>query len=118
MVLFLAVHEGAWRGERSVAAKLLSKDEARRIDACLSVPAHPRGQNVAEHGRSSSVLRSEGPPRPEGPRAMTTLKIIVLGCLLAAIAITLKVRLDTPQGPQPLARAIVTWISLAVICCY
>ena len=39
---------------------------------------------------------------------MTTLKIIVLGCVLAAIAITLKVRLDTPQGPQPLARAIVT----------
>jgi hypothetical protein len=32
----------------------------------------------------------------------------VLGCLLAAVAITLKVRLDTPQGPQPLARAIVT----------
>jgi hypothetical protein len=39
---------------------------------------------------------------------MTTLKIIVLGCVLAAIAITLKIRLDTPQGPQPLARAIVT----------
>jgi hypothetical protein len=39
---------------------------------------------------------------------MTMLKIIVLGCVLAAVAITLKVRLDTPQGPQPLARAIVT----------
>ena len=39
---------------------------------------------------------------------MTTLKIIVLACVLVAIAITLKVRLDTPQGPQPLARAIVT----------
>ena len=39
---------------------------------------------------------------------MTTLKIIVLGCVLVAIAITLKVRLDTPQGPQPIARAIVT----------
>jgi hypothetical protein len=39
---------------------------------------------------------------------MTMLKIIVLGCVLAALAITLKVRLDTPQGPQPLARAIVT----------
>jgi hypothetical protein len=39
---------------------------------------------------------------------MTMLKIIVLACVLAAIAITLKVRLDTPQGPQPLARAIVT----------
>jgi hypothetical protein len=36
---------------------------------------------------------------------MTVLKIIVLGCALAAVAITLKVRLDTPQGPQPLARA-------------
>ena len=39
---------------------------------------------------------------------MTTLKIIVLACVLVAIAITLKVKLDTPQGPQPLARAIVT----------
>ena len=39
---------------------------------------------------------------------MRMLKIIVLGCVLAAVAITLKVRLDTPQGPQPLARAIVT----------
>jgi hypothetical protein len=36
------------------------------------------------------------------------LKMIVLGCVLAAVAVTLKVRLDTPQGPQPLARAIVT----------
>ena len=39
---------------------------------------------------------------------MTMLKIIVLGCVLAALAISLKVRLDTPQGPQPLARAIIT----------
>ena len=39
---------------------------------------------------------------------MTMRKIIVVGCVLAAIAITLKVRLDTPQGPQPFARAIVT----------
>ena len=39
---------------------------------------------------------------------MTMVKILVLGCVLAAVAITLKVRLDTPQGPQPLARAIVT----------
>ncbi len=36
------------------------------------------------------------------------LKIIVLGCVLAAVAVTLKIRLDTPRGPQPLARAIVT----------
>ena len=36
------------------------------------------------------------------------LKFIVLGCVLAAVAITLKVRIDTPQGPQPLARALVT----------
>ena len=36
------------------------------------------------------------------------LKISVVGCVLAALAITLKVRIDTPQGPQPLARAIVT----------
>ena len=35
-------------------------------------------------------------------------RIIVLGCVLATVAMTLKVRLDTPQGPQPLARAIVT----------
>jgi hypothetical protein len=46
--------------------------------------------------------------RPERAKGMTVLKIIVLGCALAAVAITLKVRLDTPQGPQPLARAIVT----------
>jgi hypothetical protein len=39
---------------------------------------------------------------------MTMPKFIVLGCVLAAIAITLKVKLATPQGPQPLARAIVT----------
>ena len=32
-------------------------------------------------------------------------KVIVLGCVLAAIAITLKIKLATPQGPQPLARA-------------
>jgi hypothetical protein len=43
---------------------------------------------------------------PEGPTIM--LKIIVLGTVLAAVAVTLKIRLDTPQGPQPLARAIVT----------
>ena len=36
------------------------------------------------------------------------LKVIVFGCVLAAVAITLKIRLDTPQGPQPLARALVT----------
>jgi len=35
------------------------------------------------------------------------VKILVLGCVLAAVAITLKVRVDTPQGPQPLPRAIV-----------
>jgi hypothetical protein len=39
---------------------------------------------------------------------MTMVKLIVLGCALAAVAITLKVGVDTPQGPQPLARAIVT----------
>ena len=36
------------------------------------------------------------------------LKVIVLGCVLTAVAVTLKIKLDTPQGPQPLARAIVT----------
>ncbi len=43
---------------------------------------------------------------PEGPTTM--LKIIVWGCVLAAVAVTLKIKLDTAQGPQPLARAIVT----------
>jgi hypothetical protein len=43
--------------------------------------------------------------RPKGP---TMLKMIVLGCVLAAVAITFKIRRDTPQGPQPLARAILT----------
>lgn len=48
------------------------------------------------------------------------LKIFLLGSALAAVAITLKVKLDTPQGPQPLARAIVTthlqqlWSDLAL----
>ena len=36
---------------------------------------------------------------------MAMLKIVVWGC---ALTITLKIRLDTPQGPQPLAQAIVT----------
>ena len=35
-------------------------------------------------------------------------RIIVLGCVLAAVVVTLKIRVDTPQGPQPIARAIVT----------
>ena len=39
---------------------------------------------------------------------MAMLRIIVWGCALPAVAITLKIRLDTPQGPQPLARALVT----------
>ena len=39
---------------------------------------------------------------------MAMLKIIVWSCALTAVAITLKIRLDTPQGPQPLARALVT----------
>jgi len=43
---------------------------------------------------------------PEGPTTM--FKIIVLSCMLAAVAVTLKIKLETPQGPQPLARAIVT----------
>jgi hypothetical protein len=45
---------------------------------------------------------------PEGPRATTMRKVIMLGCMLAAIAITLKIKLETPQGPQPLPRALVT----------
>jgi hypothetical protein len=36
------------------------------------------------------------------------IKLLVLCCVLAAVAVTLKVKLDTPQGPQPLARSIVT----------
>jgi len=45
---------------------------------------------------------------PKGQGTMTTLKIIVLGCVLAAVAVTLKIRIETPEGRQPLARAIVT----------
>jgi hypothetical protein len=36
------------------------------------------------------------------------LKIIVLSCVLAAVAIALKIKSPTPDGPQPLVRAIVT----------
>jgi hypothetical protein len=39
---------------------------------------------------------------------MTILKFVVLGCVLAAVAVTLKIRIETPEGRQPLARAIVT----------
>ena len=39
---------------------------------------------------------------------MTIRKVIVLSCVLVAIAITLKLKLATPQGPQPLARALIT----------
>ena len=39
---------------------------------------------------------------------MTIRKFIVLGCVLAAVAVTLKIRIETPEGRQPLARAIVT----------
>ena len=39
---------------------------------------------------------------------MTLLKIILLGFVLAAVAVTLKFRIETPEGRQPLARAIVT----------
>jgi hypothetical protein len=41
-------------------------------------------------------------------RPRTILKFIVVGCVLAAIAVTLKIRLETPEGRQPLARALVT----------
>jgi hypothetical protein len=36
------------------------------------------------------------------------VKMLVLGCVLAALGITLKIKVDTPQVPQPIARAIVT----------
>jgi hypothetical protein len=39
---------------------------------------------------------------------MTIRNVIVLSCVLVALAMTLKLKLDTPQGPQPLARALVT----------
>jgi len=32
----------------------------------------------------------------------------MVGCVLAAVAVTLKIRIETPEGRQPLARAIVT----------
>jgi hypothetical protein len=55
------------------------------------------------------ALQSATKSRFIGPKGPTTMfRIIVLGCVLAAVAVTLKIRLDTPQGPQPLARAIVT----------
>jgi hypothetical protein len=66
--------------------------------ACVTSVTAPR--RFALHSGVNSLIR------PEGPTAM--LKIIVLGCVLTAVAVTLKIRLDTPQGPQPLARAIVT----------
>jgi hypothetical protein len=36
------------------------------------------------------------------------LKLLAIGLVLAALAVTLKTRLDTPQGPQPLARVLIT----------
>ena len=72
----------------------LTRDEARRI-AVIS--------DFGMHSVVNSALSGQ-----EGPRAMTMRKVIVLGCVLAAIAITLKIKLATPQGPQPLARALVT----------
>ena len=67
----------------------LTRDEARRI-AVIS--------DFGMHSVVNSALSGQ-----EGPRAMTMRKVIVLGCVLVAIAITLKVKLTTPQGPQPLA---------------
>jgi hypothetical protein len=90
-------------GRRS-AAKLL----IRHLTRCRS-SAEPHAIIDFDQIRMRATLATNSPSsRPEGPRAMTTLKIIVLGCVLAVIAITLKIRLDTPHGPQPLARAIVT----------
>jgi hypothetical protein len=64
------------------------------------------GQRCADSNEfAAHVFIEHGTRRP---RAMTTLRIVVLGCVLAAVAITLKIRLDTPEGPQPLARAIIT----------
>jgi hypothetical protein len=72
---------------------------------------------VSDHGGLCDLSHCTPPIRPalwrkftsSGPEGPTTMhKIIVLGCVLAAVAVTLKIRLDTPQGPQPLARAIVT----------
>jgi hypothetical protein len=62
----------------------------------------------ADSGTAEEWWRLRNVTGPERPRAMTIRKVIVLGCVLTAIAITLKVRLDTPQGPQPLARALIT----------
>jgi hypothetical protein len=72
----------------------LTRDEARRI-AVIS--------DFGMHSVVNSALSGQ-----EGPRAMTMRKVIVLGCVLVAIAITLKVKLTTPQGPQPLALALFT----------
>jgi len=68
------------------------------VAACVTSVTAPR--RFALHSGANLLHRPEGPT--------TMLKIIVLGCVLAAVAVTLKNRLDTPQGPQPLARALVT----------
>ena len=39
---------------------------------------------------------------------MTIRKFIMLACVLAAVAVTLKIRIETSEGRQPLARAVVT----------
>ena len=100
--------------------------KARRFATNFArLPELQRSQRIGDKGsaraRSVTVVTDTYPevcenyPRPRSTRsvptfdkAMTTLKIIVLGCMLAAVGITLKVRVDTPEGPQPLARAIVS----------
>jgi hypothetical protein len=74
MVLFLAVHEGASRGACSVAAKLLSKDEARRIAAKLArgCRSYCGSRNQTVFLRRANVI---GVPTEEVlPRLLAVLK--------------------------------------------
>ena len=75
-----------------------------------AITAGKRSCDVGHSARliHPAVCRQSTLIGPEGPRATTMLKIIVLSCMLAAVAVTLKIKLETPQGAQPLARAIVT----------
>ena len=85
-----------WSTKRLEAARI--PQSATPTATCVPAVTAPR--RFALHSGANSLHRPEGPT--------TMFKIIVLSCVLAAVAVTLKIKLDTPQGPQPLARAIVT----------
>src|SRR6516165_4556728 len=84
---------------------------SRRISpSCWSYSAktkacYPCDWRHCAHSKTRATSPQYSPRGLEGP---AMLKIVVLGCVLAAIAVTLKIRLETPEGRQPLARALVT----------